>query len=83
MFRFFSARNHVSFNRPGTATIFTPMAGIAQLCKTSAPVTITRTVVLTGTTMAVSVANKRGWSPRSSSLSMSESNAKPPWSGYS
>ena len=42
--------NHVSFNLPGTASVFTPKAGTAQLWRTSAAVTWTLTILLTGTT---------------------------------
>ena len=53
-----SARNQVSFSRPGTASIFTPKAGMVQEWITSAPVTCIRTTAPTGTTMAVSVASR-------------------------
>ena len=41
-----SAWNQVSLSRPGTASIFTPKAGIVQAWITSAPVTCTCTTLL-------------------------------------
>ena len=37
-----------SFRRPGTASIYTPHAGLALACSSSEAVTLTRTVVFTG-----------------------------------
>ena len=53
-----SAWNQVSLSRPGTASIFTPKAGIVQAWITSAPVTCMCTTASTGTTTAVSVASR-------------------------
>lgn len=58
----------VWFNRPGIASIFIPNDGTAQLCITSAAVTITRTCVSTGTTTLFVTSNNLN-SPNAKSLS--------------
>lgn len=58
----------VWFSRPGIASIFTPNDGTAQLCSTSAAVTITLTCVSTGTTTLFVTSNSRN-SPIAKSLS--------------
>ena len=47
------------FTRPGTASAFTPREGIVQECNTSALVISTRTLLLIGATMRLSVSNWR------------------------
>lgn len=45
--------------RPGTASIFTPKAGIVQECRTSSEVTTTRAGTSIGTTIRWSVSSSR------------------------
>ena len=53
-----------------------PNDGTAKAWITSEPMTWTRTTLLTGTTISLSTASRRGWSAlRSLSLSISESNS--------
>jgi hypothetical protein len=67
------------FTRPGTASALTPREGIVQECKTSALVINTRTLLLIGATMRLSVSNWRNIPiSRSDSGNIYESNEKPP-----
>lgn len=57
----------VWFSRPGIASVFTPKLGMAQECRTSSAVTITRIGDSIGTTMRWSTSSKRKL-PRGSSV---------------